>query len=345
VRIRGQQRGQQRARELVSTAVEELAPVLGLASACSLVGISKATWYRWQSAPSETAARAGGRAHPRALSGPERARVLEVLKSERFERASPHAVYATLMDEGVYLASVSTMYRLIREAGQPRPRTHRIRRLPGGVDAERPDQVWVRLRTSVGLSGSAAPGELTLVADAFSRCPVSWTLVPSGAEPGRKPASDVGAARRHPGQRVETVEVETWGSLMAELGVRREALVDPTAPVLTIGQGGAARDLPASPVLPSLEAARRHLDRVWTWFAHEYRHPDLGYFTPHEVHSGAWVHTWRSRAAVLAEARSSHPERFVHQPRLPQTPPGVEPTVGEKATTSAAGPGSGARAR
>ncbi|MGW5152565.1 hypothetical protein [Rhodococcus koreensis] len=52
------------------------------------------------------------------MSNAERARVLEVLNSQRFADMAPAQVYATLLDEGVYLCSESTMYRILREKNQ-----------------------------------------------------------------------------------------------------------------------------------------------------------------------------------------------------------------------------------
>ena len=112
--------------------VTDLVPVVGIAAACEAVGMPRASFYR-QAGRSANPVRpsprhegaAGERSelsvpgasvavdqrHPRALSPAERAAVLDTLHSERFRDAAPAAVYATLLDEGTYLASERTMYQ------------------------------------------------------------------------------------------------------------------------------------------------------------------------------------------------------------------------------------------
>ena len=85
------------------------------------------------------------RLHPRALSPTERAAVLEVLHAPRFQDAAPATVYATLLDEQVYLASERTMYRLLAAEGEARPRrdqlVHPTYAKPELL-ATAPNQVW-----------------------------------------------------------------------------------------------------------------------------------------------------------------------------------------------------------
>jgi putative transposase len=111
--------------------VAELAPVTGVAGACRALGVARASFYRRRlrqpdEAPEDRAAKepapGAPRSHPRALSAPERQAVLDVLHAPRFVDASPAAVYATLLDDGVYLASERTMYRLLAAAGETRER-------------------------------------------------------------------------------------------------------------------------------------------------------------------------------------------------------------------------------
>lgn len=64
----------------------------------------------------------GRRCPPRALSPAERERVVEVLDSERFCDLAPAQVWATLLDEGVYLCSIAVMYRLLRQRAEVRER-------------------------------------------------------------------------------------------------------------------------------------------------------------------------------------------------------------------------------
>jgi len=114
------------ARAMIASGVSELASVVGTSAACSALAVSRATHYRRTRRP-----RFGPpapRPRPaRALSGDERTAVLETLHSERFVDASPAATYATLLDEGTYLASERTMYRILAGAQEVRERRAQLR--------------------------------------------------------------------------------------------------------------------------------------------------------------------------------------------------------------------------
>ena len=103
-------------------ATEELAPQMGIAPLCEAVGLSRASLYRRRRPRQES-----GRPTPaRALSKPERQEVLQVLHSERFVDAPPAQVHATLLEEGSYLCSPRTMYRLLAESGEVRERRDQL---------------------------------------------------------------------------------------------------------------------------------------------------------------------------------------------------------------------------
>lgn len=109
---------------MIDQAIAELAPVVGTTAACAAVGRARATHYRWhrKSPPRPRPAPKPPRPQPRALSEEERQGVLEVLRSERFVDMAPPEAYATLLDEGIYLASVPTMYRILRSVDEVRER-------------------------------------------------------------------------------------------------------------------------------------------------------------------------------------------------------------------------------
>jgi hypothetical protein len=133
---------------VIESAVLELTPLIGVRAACEAVGRSRATHYRAHRvspAPPPRPAAAGRSRQPRELTEAERAAVLDVLHSPRFCDMAPAAVYATLLDEGVYLCSESTMYRLLRHRGETGDRrrhaTHPAKVKPELV-AMAPNEVW-----------------------------------------------------------------------------------------------------------------------------------------------------------------------------------------------------------
>jgi putative transposase len=133
---------------VIGPAVVELEAHLPTTAACAVLGRSRATHYRRRrpaADPVVVAARRRG-AQPRALTEAERVEVLGELHSARFVDESPATVWATLLDEGRYLASPATMYRLLRQTHggiveRRRQATHPPRSRPE-LQAEAPNDVW-----------------------------------------------------------------------------------------------------------------------------------------------------------------------------------------------------------
>ena len=164
---------------MIAATVEELTPLIGTRPACRALGASPATVYRRRRPPEPRPARP--RPTPaRALTEPERERVLEVLHSERFVDVSPEETWATLLDEGTYLCSPRTMYRILAaHHGGVRERrdqlTHPAYAKPELL-AERPNELW-----SWDVSKLKGPAKWTwfylyVILDVFSRYIVAWTV-------------------------------------------------------------------------------------------------------------------------------------------------------------------------
>jgi putative transposase len=131
---------------MIAQTVEELTPIVGTRPACRALGASVATIYRRRRPPEPRATKPSRPTPARALSGPERAQVLDVLHSERFVDVSPEEAWATLLDEGTYLCSPRTMYRILAaHHGGVRERrnqlTHPAYAKPELL-AERPNELW-----------------------------------------------------------------------------------------------------------------------------------------------------------------------------------------------------------
>ena len=114
-------------------AVTELSPAVGVLTACEVLGVARASFYRQRLRPpaaatlvAEPALPAQRPAPARSLSPEERASVLAVLHEERFQDRSPAAVQATLLDEGQYLCSIRTMYRILEQEGESRERRDQL---------------------------------------------------------------------------------------------------------------------------------------------------------------------------------------------------------------------------
>lgn len=292
-------------------------------SICAGLGMGRASFYRWQrpSPPSPTE-----RIHPRALSVNERQEVLRVLNSERFWDQAPGEVYAALLDEGRYLCSQRTMYRILADNQQVRERRdqlrHRCYQAPELI-ASRANEVW-----SWDITKLLGPTKWTyfylyVILDIFSRYVVGWMLAyRESAELAKKLIEQT--VERHniePGtltvhaDRGAPMTSKAVAFLLGELGVTK-----------THSRPYVSNDNPYSesqfktmkyrPEFPErfgcYQDARRFCGEFFPWYNHEHHHSGLGYLTPYEVHYGLAEKRREQRAAVLKEVFEKNPQRFVH---------------------------------
>jgi len=166
---------------MTDQAITELTPVVGVKAACAALGRPRARHYRWhRQSPAPARVHAQPKPQPRALSDAERVQALAVLHSQRFVDLAPGEVHAILLDEGTYLCSEATMYRILREHhGEVRERraqaTHPARVKPELV-ARGPNECW-----SWDITKLAGPAKWTYyylysIIDIYSRYSVGWML-------------------------------------------------------------------------------------------------------------------------------------------------------------------------
>ena len=164
------------------SAVAELVPALALWRATRALGASQATWYRRRRAALPRALRR--HAPPLALSAAERSAILEVLTGPGFADATPYTAWARLLDEGVYLASVRTFYRVLEASGMSRERRNQLvhpAQAKPELLARAPNELWswdiTRLRSTMKWRFFY----LYVLIDIFSRSVVGWTLAQAEA--------------------------------------------------------------------------------------------------------------------------------------------------------------------
>ncbi len=164
-------------------AIAELAPRTGARAACAAVAAPQASWYRRHRAspapPRPEPVPRCARPQPRALAAAERQAILDALHSERFADVAPAEAWATLLDEGVYLGSVSTFYRVLRQAGESRERrrqaTHPATVKPE-LTATAPNQVWSWDITKLHGPAKWTYYYLYVIIDIFSRYVPGWMV-------------------------------------------------------------------------------------------------------------------------------------------------------------------------
>ena len=314
-------------------AAKSLASQVGVAPACRGLGVPRATFYRrHRSSP--------GRQQPRstparALCEGERERVLETLCSPRFVDRSPAEVVATLLDEGQYLCSERTMYRILAASEPVRERrnqlTHPSYTKPELV-ATGPNEAW-----SWDITRLLGPQRWTyfylyVLLDIFSRYVVGWmvaeressalasrlieqTCLKQGIEPQTLTLhSDRGAP----------MTSKCTAQLLADLGVTR-SLSRPQVSDDNPFSEAQFKTLKYHPGFPGrfddIAATIVFCRSFFPWYNTEHRHAGIAMLTPHDVHYGRASQVLEKRERTLRLAGSRHPERFVNGTPKPQLLP------------------------
>jgi len=325
----------ERVDEMSDAAVAELEPKIGVRNACDVVGVAQASYYRRhrQSPPPQRPAPIPhtDRPQPRALSETERAAILAELHSERFVDTSPTEVWATLLDEGRYLGSISTFYRLLRQAGESRERrrqaTHPATVKPELVALE-PNQVWSWDITKLRGPAKWSWYYLYVILDIFSRYVVGWMVASRESAALAEVLIRQTCAKQGIGRDQLTIHADRGSSmtskpvafLLADLGVTQSHSRPHVSDDNPFSEAQ-FKTLKYRPDFPnrfdSIEAARRHCQIFFGWYNDEHRHTGLGLHVPADVHYGTAAITREKRAGVLDAAYAAHPERFVQKPPEP----------------------------
>ena len=323
-------------------AIEELSPEVGTAAACRSLGVPQATLYR-RRRPKPPLAPATPRPRPpRALSDQERQQVLDVLHSEPCADKAPAEVYAALLDQGQYLCSIRTMYRILEDQQEVRERRNQLRHpdypQPQLV-ATAPNQVW-----SWDITKLLGPAKWTyfylyVILDIFSRYVVGWMLARRESEHLaerliRETVVKEGVARDHPtdgarltihSDRGPSMRSQTVAQLLATLGVTKSHSRPHVSDDNPFSESQ-FKTLKYRPEFPdrfaSFDDALSFCEKFFHWQNYEHHHWGLGLLTPAMVHLGQAESVLTARQTVLTAAHAAHPERFVRRPPRPLALPG-----------------------
>lgn len=302
--------------------VREHKAIYSVESICAGLGVARASYYRRERRGPVPVTE---RVHPRSLSVNERQEVLGIVNSERFGDQAPGEIYAALLDEGRYLCSERTMYRILAENQQVRERRDHLRHphyQAPELLASGPNRVW-----SWDITKLLGPTKWTyfylyVILDIFSRYVVGWMLAYRESADLAKKLIEQSIKREEIEAGRLTVHADRGASmtskpvafLLAGLGVTK-----------THSRPHVSNDNPYSesqfktmkyrPEFPerfgSYQDAHRFCSEFFPWYNHEHHHSGLGYFTPYEVHYGLAEKRRDQRSAVLKEAFERNPQRFV----------------------------------
>jgi putative transposase len=304
------------------TAVSQLSEHVGVSAACRALGVPRSSFYRAQRPPCAP----GPRPTPaRALAPEEKEQVLHALNSERFQDSAPRQVYAALLDDGRYLCSWRTMYRILEEHQLVRERRDLLRHptyIKPELLATGPNQLWSWDITLLRGPAKWTHYYLYVILDVFSRYVPGWLIAEREWASLAKQLIVETCAKQEiePDQLTlhadcsRTMTAKSVALLLADLGVSKSH----SRPYV-------ANDNPYSeaqfktmkyrPDYPerfgSIQDARAWAGCFFQWYNHEHYHSGLGLLTPATVHYGQAQAVLDQRQQVLQAAYAAHPERFV----------------------------------
>ena len=295
---------------------------VGVQAACAALIVPRSSLYR---ARVPQAVRSRPKISARALSQVEKIKVRQELNSERFQDRSPREVYATLMDEGRYLCSWRSMYRILDENQEVRERRDQLRH-PNYVKPEllatAPNQLWSWDITKLWGPSKWTYFYLYAILDVYSRYVVGWMIAERESSALAEELISQTCARQGIQRGQLTVHADRGSAmtskpvalLLADLGVTK-----------THSRPHVSNDNPYSeaqfktlkyrPDYPTrfgcLQDARAWAAEFFNWYNREHHHTGLALLTPADVHFRRAEAVLQKRQAVLQAAYEKSPERFV----------------------------------
>jgi len=321
----------------LTDAVAVLPPDTGLTAAiCAATGVSRATVARKRARLSAPPAIARPRPRPaRALTGPQRREVLDLLHAPRFADQAPAEIYATLLDEGVYHCSIRTMYRVLDQNSEVRERRQQLRHpayQKPELLAEQPNEVWSWDITKLMGPEKWSYFYLYVILDIFSRRVVGWRVADAESATLFQPLFE-DALEKHnvpPGQltlhadRGGPMKAKATVFLLADLGVTRSHNRPHTSNDNPFSESH-FKTLKYQPRFPKrfgcIEDARSFCRAFFDWYNKDHHHAGIGLMTPDQVHYGQIEAVHAARQVTLDQAFRKNPERFVKKSPLPPKKP------------------------
>jgi len=319
--------------------LENLSKTVGISAACDALAIPRSSFYRKKKARNKGAVdKKKDSKSSRALSDEEKKAVLETLYSPRFCDQSPREVWATLLDEEIYLCSWRTMYRILEEKGESgeRRRGHnKSNYKKPELLATNPNQVWSWDITK--LKGPIAWNYhyLYVIIDIYSRSVVGWMIAEAESAILAKELIEETCIRQSiiPGQlilhsdRGSSMKSKTVAQLLLSLGV----LKSHSRPYVSDDNPFSEaqfKTLKYHPKFPksfgSIQDARFFCSEFFEWYNNEHHHSGISLLTPNDLHYGYAQEVIDKRKNVIDRAFKKHPERFVKgKPKIMGIPEAV----------------------
>lgn len=320
---------------------------VALAALCDSLELSRATLYRQNRGVPQNAVEHPKKPH-NAFDVEQRQEIRDLLHSDRFVDSTPYNVFYTLLDEGKYVSSIRTMYRVLFESGESRERrdlrNHRDAVKPELI-ATAPNQVWSWDITKIRSFNRFTYFHLYVIIDIYSRYVVGWMIADRECQHLAKKLIQKSALKQgiQPGQLTihsdngPSMTSQTVSQLLQKIGVLK-----------THNRPYTSNDNPFSesqfktmkycPEFPeqfeSLEAAEKFCINYFNWYNNEHYHSGILFLKPISVHFEQVDKILNNRHQVLLQAYEKNPARFNHKLPTLKTlkpvyinPPKTEPEI------------------
>jgi transposase InsO family protein len=312
-------------------AAMQLSSDFGILSACQALSVPRASFYRFFAPkPQRTSIRP---APPKALSADERTVVLEALHSQRFQDSTPYEIYASLLDEGRFICSISTMYRILQEEGESQDRrrqTDRTHYVKPELLATAPNQVWSWDITKLKGPQKWSYYYLYVILDIFSRYVTGWMIASRESQSLAKRLIEESCEKQNiaPGQltihadRGPSMRSKTVAQLLADLGITKTHNRPYTSSDNPFSESQ-FKTLKYHPCFPenfgSQNDALAFGRTFFPWYNEVHRHSGIGLLTPEQVHYGIAPQILKARLDVMNQAFLANPVRWNgREPLLPK---------------------------
>lgn len=301
---------------------ESLAREVNISQACCALTVPRASFYRWRRRNDQRKRQRP--APPLALSLAEQEAVLAVLHDDRFVDQAPQEIYNTLLDEGNYLCSVRTMYRILEKHNEVKERRNQLSHpnyQKPELIADGPNQVWSWDITKLKGPVKWTYYYLYVILDIFSRYVVGWMIAHRELATLARKLIEQSCEKQEIQQdqliihsdRGPSMTSKSVAFLLADLGVIK-SLSRPHVSNDNPYSEAQFKTLKYQPQFPErfgcIEDTRIFCQRFFTWYNTEHYHSGIGFLTPETVHYERAEQIVKERQNVLDMAFMNHPERF-----------------------------------
>lgn len=292
--------------------------------ACKLVGISERTFQRWRSGQTKDRRKGAAKTVPRKLTEAERQQIVTVCCSDQYKDDTPDVIVSNLLEQGIYLCSVRTMYRVLRQADLLHHRQNKhartVHSTPEEAIATGPNQVWTWDITWLPTQVKGLFLYAYCIIDIWDKSIVGWQIHDCESERWAKELFERTLAMHgYPTLRIHSdngnpMKGLTLLSMLYDRGCKNSfsrPRVSNDNPFIESFFATVKGSVTYPGRFKALDQARQWLADFVDWYNTIHRHSGINYFTPQQMRTGQYISLVKVRNQTMNNARLLHPERWV----------------------------------